>query len=100
MLDALRSQLLNEVEVQRVWKEIGDPLADPMLHALRDEITNKTRKQKNLIEAFANGPRIKQVEYMVAELEEQIAVASKRLASWSCPERASFHAAWANLKNV
>ena len=82
ILEALRSQPLNEIEIQRIWKEIGDPLADPLLHALRDGISDMARRQKNLISNFEDEPSVpKAVLARYHELEQQIASTSQRLAT-------------------
>ncbi len=82
VLDALQSQPLNEAAIQRIWKQIGDPLADPLLQALRDEVIEKTRRQKNLVSNFEDRPSLpKAVQARYYELELQIAQASHRLAT-------------------
>ena len=58
VLDALRLQPLDEVAIQRIWNEIGDPLTDPMLQSMRAELSQAERKQRNLIKNFEDSTSI------------------------------------------
>lgn len=80
VLDALRQQPLDELAIQRVFNELTDAMADPLLHTLRDEIADKERRRNNLLKALEEG-RSKGVLARVDDLEEQIEALSKRLAN-------------------
>lgn len=80
VLDALRSQPLDEVTLRRTWNDLSDSLSDPVLQSLRCDLADHERRRNNLLKALEDGPS-STISARLRALESEIAAKSKRLAT-------------------